>query len=95
MHSELPRLQRSGSLTVLPRTAPKIAFTGTPLIKSRKTNNEFGTYIDTYTIEQAVRDGATVQILYEGREARTKVTGDSLDRLFDAYFGDRTNEERV
>ena len=47
--------------TALPN-APKIAFTGTPLIKSRKTNNEFGTYIDTYTIEQAVRDGATVQI---------------------------------
>jgi len=80
--------------TALPN-APKIAFTGTPLIKSRKTNNEFGTYIDTYTIEQAVKDGATVQILYEGREARTKVTGDSLDRLFDAYFGDRTDEERA
>ena len=79
--------------TALPN-APKIAFTGTPLIKSRKTNNEFGTYIDTYTIEQAVRDEATVQILYEGREARTKVTGDSLDHLFDAYFGDRTDEER-
>ena len=74
--------------------APKIAFTGTPLIKSRKTNNEFGTYIDTYTIEQAVADGATVQILYEGREAKTKVTGDSLDQLFDEYFHDKTDEER-
>ena len=75
--------------------APKIAFTGTPLIKSRKTNNEFGTYIDTYTIEQAVADGATVQILYEGREAKTKVTGDSLDQLFDEYFHDKTDEERA
>jgi type I restriction enzyme R subunit len=75
--------------------APKIAFTGTPLIKSRKTHNEFGPYIDTYTIEQAVEDGATVQILYEGREAQTKVTGDSLDRLFDEYFQDKTVEEKV
>lgn len=75
--------------------APKIAFTGTPLIKSRKTNNEFGTYIDTYTIEQAVADGATVQILYEGREAQTKVTGDSLDQLFEEYFQDRTDEEKA
>ena len=50
--------------------AAKIAFTGTPLIKSEKTTNEFGSYIDTYTIEQSVEDGATVQILYEGREAR-------------------------
>jgi type I restriction enzyme, R subunit len=74
--------------------APKIAFTGTPLIKSRRTNNEFGTYIDTYTIEQAVEDGATIRILYEGREAKTKVTGDSLDKLFDEYFEDKTPEEK-
>ena len=75
--------------------APKIAFTGTPLIKSEKTSNAFGSYIDTYTIEQAVADGATVQILYEGREAETKVTGDSLDELFDEYFKDRTKEEQA
>lgn len=74
--------------------APKIAFTGTPLIKSQKTNNEFGSYIDTYTIEEAVKDGATVQILYEGRAVETKVTGDSLDKLFDEYFADRTDEEK-
>lgn len=80
--------------TGLPNAA-KIAFTGTPLIKTQKTNNEFGTYIDTYTIEEAVKDGATVQILYEGREAETKVTGDSLDKLFDEYFSDRTDEEKI
>ena len=74
--------------------APKIAFTGTPLIKTQKTHNEFGSYIDTYTIEQSVEDGATVQILYEGREAKTKVTGDSLDNLFEQYFADRTIEEK-
>jgi type I restriction enzyme R subunit len=79
--------------TALPN-APKIAFTGTPLIKKSKTENEFGTYIDEYTIEQAVRDGATVQIIYEGRESKTKVTGDSLDKLFDAYFSEYTPEER-
>ena len=80
--------------TALPN-APRIAFTGTPLIKSQKTTNTFGTYIDTYTIEQAVRDGATVQILYEGREAAVKVTGDSLDSLFDEYFSDRSDEEKA
>ena len=74
--------------------APKIAFTGTPLITSQKTTGEFGAYIDTYTIEQAVADDATVQILYEGREAHTKVTGDSLDALFDRYFQDKTPEEK-
>ncbi len=75
--------------------APKIAFTGTPLIKSQKTSNEFGSYIDTYTIEQSVKDGSTIQILYEGREAQVKVTGDSLDSLFDEYFADKSDEERA
>ncbi len=75
--------------------APRIAFTGTPLIKSQKTTNTFGSYIDTYTIEQAVKDGATVQILYEGREPTVRVTGDSLDSLFDEYFEDRTDEEKA
>ena len=79
--------------TALPN-APKIAFTGTPLITSEKTTGEFGSYIDTYTIEQAVADGATCQILYEGREARTKVTGDSLDALYDRYFQEYSPEDK-
>ena len=80
--------------TALPN-APRIAFTGTPLIKSQKTTNTFGSYIDTYTIEQAVKDGATVQILYEGREPEVRVTGDSLDSLFDAYFENHTEDEKA
>ena len=79
--------------TALPN-APRIAFTGTPLIRSQKTTETFGSYIDTYTIEEAVKDGATVQILYEGREPAVKVTGDSLDSLFDEYFKDRTSEDK-
>ena len=79
--------------TALPN-APKIAFTGTPLISSQKTINEFGSYIDQYTIEQAVSDGATLQILYEGREANTKVTDNSLDALFERYFKDKSHEEK-
>ncbi|MCI5162278.1 MAG: type I restriction endonuclease subunit R, partial [Candidatus Electrothrix sp. AX5] len=57
------------NLNIALPNAPKIAFTGTPLIKTQKTSAEFGSYIATYTIEQAVQDKATVQILYEGREA--------------------------
>ena len=80
--------------TALPN-APRIAFTGTPLIKSQKTTSTFGSYIDTYTIEEAVKDGATVQILYEGREAILRVTGDSLDGLFDEYFADYSEDEKA
>ena len=82
------------NLNIALPNAPKIAFTGTPLIKSQKTTNEFGQYIDTYTIEQAVQDGATIQIIYEGRESNTKVTGDSLDKLFNAYFSDKSDKEK-
>ena len=80
--------------TAIPN-APRIAFTGTPLIKTQKTASAFGSYIDTYTIEEAVKDGATIQILYEGREAALRVVGDSLDSLFDEYFADRTDEEKA
>ncbi len=79
--------------TVLPNAA-KIAFTGTPLLKSELTTGEFGDYIDKYTIEQSVEDGATLQILYEGREVKTRVEGESLDNLFDEYFSDKTEEEK-
>lgn len=95
---EAHRTQYGGlglSLNAWLPNAPKIAFTGTPLISSQKTSHEFGSYIDTYTIEEAVADGATCQILYEGREAKTKVTGDSLDKLFDEYFSDRTPEDKA
>jgi len=75
--------------------ATKIAFTGTPLIQSEKTKNEFGSYIDTYTIEQSVKDGSTVKIIYEGREAKTKVTGEDLDRLFEECFVDYDDEQKT
>ena len=47
-----------------------------------------------YTIEQSVDDGATLQILYEGREVKTRVEGESLDNLFEEYFSDKTVEEK-
>src|SRR5690625_5212598 len=48
--------------------ATYIGFTGTPIDKEDKsTFRTFGTYIDKYTIEQAVEDGATVPIFYEAR----------------------------
>ncbi|MBT5228930.1 MAG: type I restriction endonuclease subunit R [Methylococcales bacterium] len=74
--------------------APKIGFTGTPLLKSQKMDQAFGGYIDQYKINQAVEDGATVRILYEGREVITEVSGESLDKLFEEYFGSYTNDEQ-
>jgi type I restriction enzyme R subunit len=70
-------------------------FTGTPIDKKdRSTLHTFGSYIDTYTIEQSVADGATVRILYEGRLPDLHLAGGSLDRMFDREFADRSAEER-
>lgn len=74
--------------------APKIGFTGTPLLKSQKMGQAFGGYIDEYRINEAVEDGATVRIIYEGRQVQTDVVGDSLDKLFDEYFRDASDEEK-
>jgi type I restriction enzyme R subunit len=73
-----------------------LGFTGTPIDKKdRSTKETFGPYIDTYTIEQAVKDGATVPIFYESRLPKLHVLGQSLDQLFERVFADRTKEERA
>ncbi|WP_237673400.1 type I restriction endonuclease subunit R [Vreelandella profundi] len=74
--------------------APKIGFTGTPLLKTQKMNQAFGGYIDQYKINEAVDDGATVRIIYEGRQVQSDVVGNSLDSLFEEYFKDKSDDEK-
>jgi type I restriction enzyme R subunit len=72
-----------------------LGFTGTPIDKQDKsTLRTFGPYIDTYTIEQAVKDGATVPIFYESRLANLHIIGQTLDKVFEAVFADRSKDER-
>lgn len=78
--------------------ATKLAFTGTPLIVDRhgekRTARRFGGYIDTYKLHDAVEDGATVQILYEGKTADTAINEKHLfDTKFENLFRDRTEKE--
>jgi type I restriction enzyme R subunit len=59
--------------------ATRLAFTGTPLIvvkdkNKKKTVERFGKYIDKYRLQDAVDDGVTVQILYEGKTADSAVS---------------------
>jgi type I restriction enzyme R subunit len=73
-----------------------LGFTGTPIDKKdRSTLHTFGPYIDTYTIEQAVQDGATVPIFYESRLPNLQILGQTIDQVFDHVFADRTDEERA
>ena len=73
-----------------------LGFTGTPIDKKdRSTLRTFGSYIDTYTIEQAVQDKATVPIFYESRLAELQIIGQTIDQVFDRVFADNTEEERA
>lgn len=78
--------------------ATRIAFTGTPLITERhgakKTEKRFGEYIDTYKLMDAVHDGATLQILYEGKTADTALNEKhAFDTKFEDLFRDRSEAE--
>lgn len=78
--------------------ATRIAFTGTPLIAeqfgTRRTVKRFGEYIDTYKLMDAVHDGTTLQILYEGRTADTALKDKhGFDTKFEDLFKDRSEEE--
>lgn len=78
--------------------ATRLAFTGTPLITERhgerKTHKRFGDYIDTYKLLDAVNDGATLQILYEGRTADSALNEKhAFDEKFEDLFRDRSEEE--
>ena len=73
-----------------------LGFTGTPIDKKdRSTLQTFGPYIDTYTIEQAVRDKATVPIFYESRLPELQIIGQTIDQLFARVFADRSDDERA
>jgi type I restriction enzyme R subunit len=78
--------------------AARVAFTGTPLITERhgerKTHKRFGEYIDTYKLMDAVHDGATLQILYEGKTADSALNEKhAFDTAFEDLFRDRSEEE--
>jgi type I restriction enzyme R subunit len=79
-------------------TATRIAFTGTPLITeqhgTKRTVKRFGEYIDMYKLMDAVSDGATLKILYEGRTADTAVKDKhGFDTKFEDLFKERIQEE--
>jgi len=78
--------------------ATRIAFTGTPLITeqhgTKRTVKRFGEYIDTYKLMESVNDGATLQILYEGRTADPALKDKhGFDNKFEDLFRERTDAE--
>lgn len=74
-------------------------FTGTPIKSTDKdTYARFSItgegYLDKYGIDDAVRDGATVPILYEGRKTEWAINEAEIDILFDRWFVDLPDDKR-
>ena len=73
--------------------AVRIAFTGTPIEKTEMT---FGDYIDKYSIKQAVEDGVTVKIVYEGRAHSAELSDEkSANAKFEDIFSMLDAEEKT
>jgi len=75
-----------------------LGFTGTPLLKKEKNKNsfyKFGGEIHRYTIDDAVKDGAVLPLLYEGRLVDQEVLShDGLVRKFDMISRELSDEAK-
>lgn len=72
-----------------------IGFSGTPIeLRDTNTRAVFGDYISIYDIQQAVEDGATVPIFYEGRLAKLELKESEKPKI-DPDFEEATEGEEV
>ena len=83
--------------------AARIGFTGTPLITPRhkattceRFGQKSGEFIDTYKMNDAVKDHATVDIKYIGRKSDDNIPyKEDFDNAFEETFKNRTQDERI
>ena len=75
-----------------------IGFTGTPLLKTDKQKSVeiFGPYIHTYKYDEAVSDGAVLDLRYEARDIDQYLTSpDRVDQWFEAKTAGLTDAARM
>lgn len=73
-----------------------LGFTGTPLKKKEKNNFvKFGSLIDDYPIDRAVKDKAIVPLLYEGRHVEIEQNKKGIDLWFERHTQGLTNEQKA
>ncbi|WP_221178402.1 type I restriction endonuclease subunit R [Pseudomonas brassicacearum] len=76
----------------IPNSA-RIGYTGTPI---DKTETVFGDYIDKYTMRQAIEDGVTLEIVYEGRTHNAELADQAgMDSVFADVFSEYNLEQRL
>ena len=72
-----------------------IAFTGTPLLGSKRlTNQWFGDYVSEYNFGQAIEDGSTVPLFYSRRVPEVGLENDWLDTDVDEIVEDEELNDR-
>ncbi len=96
---EAHRTQFKGLHTRMRQMFPRacyLGFTGTPLMKKEKNSfRKFGGLIDQYSIDQAVKDGAVVPLLYEGRHVEMKQNKKAIDLWFDRHTQGLTTKQKA
>lgn len=63
--------------------ATYVGFTGTPI---DATIDVFGSVIDKYTMTESVKDGITVNLVYEGRAAKVTLDKNKLEEIEEYYI---------
>ncbi len=99
---ESHRTQEKDLGAYLHKTFPEswfFGFTGTPIKKADKNtyanfSPEGEMYLDKYSIEDAVADGATVPIYFTSRKAEWHINAAEIDILFDQWFADLDDKKR-
>ena len=96
MTDEAHRSQYSILAANLDRAMPNatsIGFTGTP---TDKTEKKYKDYIDKYTMRQAIDDGVTLEIVYEGFTHNAEIPDkEGMDKKFADVFSDYQLTERL
>ena len=71
--------------------ATYVGFTGTPI---DATIDVFGSVVERYTMTESVKDGITVNLVYEGRAAKVTLDEDKLEEIYPCNIkNDKENPE--
>jgi len=75
-------------------------FTGTPVDKThtntfRNYEGEGKRYLDYYSIQQAIDDGATIPVTYEARLSKFSIDEEKLDQQFEEIAGDLSEKQKT
>ncbi len=81
------------------KNAFHFGFTGTPIDKlTLNTHRNFGEegerYLDYYSIQQAIDDGATLPVTYEARLSKFAIDEEKIDKIFEELTTDLDNNEK-